>query len=131
MCKKRTFAFIAVFLIIFLILSTQATLVVDAVYDIEIYGPNGLPKPKFGSLDGEASLRTFIAKYKNIATFIGGLATITMVGAMLYNIGRLNLSVSNPMQRQQCIRGVLVCGILASLLGGSTLFIGLFYGLFL
>lgn len=115
-------------IVLFFLFCTELT--AFAVYNVDVNGPNGLPVPNFGVLNGENSLHVFIARYKNVATFIGGLATITMVGATLYNVGRLNLSLTNPMQRQQCIRGIIVCGIFAALLGSATLFIGLFYGLF-
>lgn len=131
MKKRRMFAFVAIILIVLIMLVIETSVVANAIYNIDFFGSTGLPMPQFIPYGGDASISTFITKYKNVATFIGGIATITMVGAMLYNVGRLNLSVSNPMQRQQCIRGIVVCGIMAALLGSATLFIGLFYGLFL
>ncbi len=126
--KKRIFA-VSILLIILFLYSSMA---VSAVYNVEI--KNGhFVVPVINDASGnrytDGGTGEFITKYKALITFCGGLGTISMVGAAIYNVARLNLTMSNPMQRQQCIRGILICGLFAALLGGTTLFIGLFYGL--
>lgn len=101
----------------------------NAVYDVGIAGGKVTPEINDYFVNGkDGGSGHFITRYKNIAVFIGGLATITMVGAVIYNIFRLNTSGGNPMQRQQSIRGILICGVCVALLGGATMFIGLFWG---
>lgn len=121
MAKKRMISILLlfVFLCIFCV-SSYAT------YDLEI--KDGIVAPKLNDYDNGGS-EHFITRYKNIAIFIGGLATITMVGAVIYNVFRLNMAGDNPMQRQQSIRGIMISGVCVALLGGATLFIGLFWGL--
>jgi hypothetical protein len=117
-------------LLLLVLLIPLFTITSEAVYNVTI--GNGSISPSIQSPSGgnytNGGTDAFIIRYKKVATFLGGLATIAMVGAMLYNIARLNLTMGNPMQRQQCLRGILVCGVFAGLLGSATLFIGLFYG---
>ena len=126
--NKKIFA---VLLLLIMLLSYSA-ITVTAVYNVEIqnghyFVPNITNSGGVKYTDGGTG--EFITKYKALIVFAGGLGTISMVGAALYNVARLNLTMSNPMQRQQCIRGILICGLFAALLGSSTLFIGLFHGL--
>ena len=124
---KRTFAIILLLIMMLL----YASITANAVYNVEIV--NGTPTPQLVDKNGNAYVDggtgVFVERYKALIVFAGGLGTITMVGAALYNVARLNITMSNPMQRQQCIRGIVICGLFAALMGSSTLFIGLFYGL--
>lgn len=125
--KRKVFSILC----LILLLLVYSSITINAVYNIDITNGQG-PVVNITQSNGTAytdgGTGEFIAKYKTMAIFLGGLGTISMVGAMLFNISRLNVTMGNPMQRQQCLRGILVCGIFAALLGSSTLFIGLFYG---
>ena len=129
--KKRFFACLALFIMCFIMLQpifVAAT--VNGTYNVTIV--NGVVRPDDSSLGGSGASKALnmTKRMKDIATFIGGFATVTMVAAVIYNIVRLNIAADNPMQRQQCLKGILVCGVMAALLGSATLFVGLFYGLF-
>lgn len=128
--NKRIFAIV----ILLIILLSYTAVTVNAVYNLEL--KNGkwfaanITDSNGNKMYADGGTGAFITKYKAAIVFVGGLGTISMVAAALYNVGRLNLTMSNPMQRQQCIRGIMICGLFAALLGSSTLFVGLFYGLF-
>ena len=125
--KKRIFSIICIVILLLM----YSMVIAHGVYNVPIKNGTG-PMPNITQNNGvqyvNGGTGEFITKYKNIAVFVSGLGTISMVGAMLYNIVRLNTSMGNPMQRSQCLKGILVCGIFAALLGSTTMIIGLFYG---
>ena len=68
-------------------------------------------------------------KYKGVITFVGGIATVTMVAIFVLNFMKLGSVSTNPTERQKVLTGLLWSGIAAALLGSVTLIVGVFYGM--
>lgn len=88
-----------------------------------------------GTVSGTASdnrastFETIMTTYKDVITFAGGLATVTMVAIFVLNFVKLGSSSGNPTERQKCLTGLIWSGIAAALLGSVTLVVGVFYGM--
>ena len=68
-------------------------------------------------------------KYKGVITFVGGIATVTMVAIFILNFMKLGSTATNPTERQKVLTGLVWSGIAAALLGSVTLIVGVFYGM--
>ena len=68
-------------------------------------------------------------KYKGVITFVGGIATVTMVAIFILNFMKLGSTATNPTERQKVLTGLIWSGIAAALLGSVTLIVGIFYGM--
>ena len=68
-------------------------------------------------------------KYKGVITFVGGIATVTMVAIFILNFMKLGSTATNPTERQKVLTGLIWSGIAAALLGSVTLIVGVFYGM--
>ena len=68
-------------------------------------------------------------KYKGVITFVGGIATVTMVAIFILNFMKLGSTSTNPTERQKVLTGLIWSGIAAALLGSVTLIVGVFYGM--
>lgn len=88
---------------------------------VTIYGPHAVS-------NYEDATEQVITKYKAIMVFIGGIITVTLVGVMVIQLVKLSTLVSDSKQRAEVIKGILLSGISASLMGSITLLVGLFYG---
>lgn len=71
-----------------------------------------------------------IPKYKNVIVFLSGILTVTMVAVFIVQFTRLGAVATNPRERQEVVRGLVVSGVSAAMLGSVTLIVGVFYGLF-
>lgn len=69
-------------------------------------------------------------KYKKIMVFAGGILTVTMVGIFVFQFTKLGAVATNPRERQEVLKGLMVSGVSAALLGSITFIVGLFFGLF-
>jgi hypothetical protein len=68
-------------------------------------------------------------KYKGVITFVGGIATVTMVAIFILNFMKLGSTSTNPTERQKVLTGLVWSGVAAALLGSVTLIVGVFYGM--
>lgn len=68
-------------------------------------------------------------KYKGVITFVGGIATVTMVAIFILNFMKLGSTSTNPTERSKVLTGLVWSGIAAALLGSVTLIVGVFYGM--
>ncbi len=77
----------------------------------------------------EKTFGTIMEKYKNVITFVSGIATVTMVAIFILNFMKLGSTATNPTERQKVLTGLIWSGIAAALLGSVTLIVGVFYGM--
>lgn len=73
---------------------------------------------------------TIIERYKGFVTFLGGLATITMVAIFIKHFIELGIKASNPMERKQLTSGLVWSGLAAACLGSVTFLFSIVYGVF-
>lgn len=70
-------------------------------------------------------------KYKEAITFVGGIATITMVAIFMQHCVKLGvLGTEHWVLKRNSIVGLLWSGLAAALLGGMTTFFAISYHLF-
>lgn len=67
---------------------------------------------------------------QGLVTGVTGVMTIIMVGIFFYRCFKLASVSDNPKDRQEAIGGILQTLIGAALFGGTSLFMGLAFGLF-
>lgn len=80
--------------------------------------------------DSTSAKSTVISKYKGLATFFGGLATITMVLIFIKHFIELGFKSNNPMERRQITSGLIWSGLAAACLGSITFVMSVMFGLF-
>ena len=90
---------------------------------VSLYGPKNITN----STQAKGHV---IVKYKAIITFVGGIATVTMVAIFIIQFLKLGVVTTNPRDRKEVLTGLLISGISAALLGSITFYVGVFYGLF-
>ena len=79
--------------------------------------------------DTDDTFGKLMDKYKGVITFVGGIATVTMVAIFILNFMKLGSTATNPTERQKVLTGLIWSGIAAALLGSVTLIVGIFYGM--
>ena len=77
----------------------------------------------------QATFGKIMTKYKDVITFVSGIATVTMVAIFILNFMKLGSTATNPTERQKVLTGLIWSGIAAALLGSVTLVVGVFYGM--
>ena len=75
----------------------------------------------------EGGLNGFIAKYKSLISGVCGVLSITMILFFILNVTKLSATADNDMARRKTINALLFSAISAVLMGGSSVFIGLFW----
>lgn len=75
----------------------------------------------------EGGLNGFIAKYKSLISGVCGVLSVTMIFFFIFNITKLSATADNDMARKKTINSLLYSAIAAVLMGGSSVFIGLFW----
>ena len=110
-------------------LSVVGTVQADALFDdgnLDI-AANGVVNSTSNST--QDTFAKIMDKYKGIITFVGGIATVTMVAIFILNFMKLGSTATNPTERQKVLTGLIWSGIAAALLGSVTLIVGVFYGM--
>lgn len=64
------------------------------------------------------ALTEFLSTYNVALTAFLGIATLTVLALLFYNIAKLSRSADNERQRQEAISGILVCLVCTGILGG-------------
>ena len=77
----------------------------------------------------QSTFGKIMEKYKAVITFVGGIATVTMVAIFILNFMKLGSTSTNPTERSKVLTGLIWSGIAAALLGSVTLIVGVFYGM--
>lgn len=83
-----------------------------------------------GVNNAEEGKKKIITNYKELVTFFGGIATISMVAIFIKHFIELGAKANNPMERRQLTSGLVWSGLAAACLGSVTLLFGIVYGIF-
>lgn len=132
--RKSLITLCAVFITLASFLSINSSAI--GQYNIKLNG-NGIEVDSYG-YDEEKSqkddlkvITSKIEEYKEVITFLGGLATITMVAIFIKHFIKLGvLGTEHWAVKRSSIMGLLWSGIAAILLGSSTLVFAISYNLF-
>lgn len=91
---------------------------------IDISYARGVNSPEF-----QEKWQALMAEYRVILAGIAGFGAMTSLLVFIYHFMHLGAVSSNPAQRSQVVRNILISAICTSLLGGVTLFLTLFYSI--
>ena len=134
---------ITIFVILFLFLSLFCQIQTFAISDPSdvktsgnqiVVGENGENTRYDIDKDKDKDIDQFNKKledYNAVITFIGGIATMTMVAIFMKHCIKLaTLGTEHWALKRNSIVGLMWSGIAAALLGGSTIFFAITYNLF-
>ena len=126
---------IALLLVVAIVLALSLSILGSVQANAVDWGSGDLTIANNGSVTGAAANSTdqtfgkIMDKYKGVITFVGGIATVTMVAIFILNFMKLGSTATNPTERQKVLTGLIWSGIAAALLGSVTLIVGVFYGM--
>jgi len=101
---------------------------VDVVPDVTI--SDGKVKLRDSTIDSSDKAKsTIIDRYKELITFFGGIATISMIAIFIKHFIELGAKASNPMERRQITSGLIWSGLAAACLGSVTFLFSIAYGI--
>lgn len=74
--------------------------------------------------------KELLGEYRILLAGISGLGVLTSILVFIIHAMQLASNSDNPAKRSYCIRGIAISGIVTALLGGLTLVLTIFYGIF-
>lgn len=121
---------IIIFLMSILMISCTA-MQSHAIVNVEISGGKVTLKDSgTGVTSRKSGFSKVIERYKELITFIGGLATMTFILIFIKHFIELGAKANNPMERRQIAGGLLWAGLAAAGLGSITFIFSVMYNVF-
>lgn len=121
---------IIIFLMSILMISCTA-MQSHAIVNVEISGGKVTLKDSgTGVTSRQSGFSKVIERYKELITFIGGLATMTFILIFIKHFIELGAKANNPMERRQIAGGLLWAGLAAAGLGSITFIFSVMYNVF-
>lgn len=77
-----------------------------------------------------AAWKELFSEYRILLAGIAGLGALTSILVFIIHAMQLASNADNPTKRSYCIRGIAISGIVTALLGGISLVLTIFYGIF-
>ena len=77
--------------------------------------------------DGQSGWTRLYQKYRTLILAFCGIGTLTLMGALGYNLTMMGVNADNANERSKHIRGIIFCGIGAAGLGSIGTILFFFY----